>query len=75
MARAPRDRWMAVQEIYDLVALEIELDDRDREPIDKNAKSTRWHRTVRNALQQRKASAEIEYKRGRGFRIPRSVAQ
>lgn len=69
LAHAPRDEWLRVRDVYDLVEAQVKLDESDRVPVS-NGKSAKWHRTVRNALQGAKKRGEIEWLRGSGFRIP-----
>lgn len=67
---APRDRWMRVSELYELVRDHYDLDEADRELIAGKGTSTRWHRAVRNALQRQKGSGDLEWDAKAGFRFP-----
>lgn len=69
-ARAPRDEWVTTRDLYALVEATVELDEHDRALVSSRGSSTRWHRTVRNALQQAKRRGAIEWDRTRGFRLP-----
>lgn len=70
---APRDRWLALHEIYDLIDGHVELDDGDRTGVGSGSGSARWKRTVRNALQRRKQLADVEWDGKGHFRLPQSL--
>jgi hypothetical protein len=67
--KAEQDRWLTVADLYALVEQSTELDESDRAPVAEHGQSTRWHRTVRNALQQAKRRGAVEWQRGQGFRL------
>lgn len=65
---APRGEWLRVARLYEIVEANVALDDPDRQSVS-GGSSARWQRTVRNALQRAKLRSEVEYERGRGFRL------
>jgi len=68
LEHAPKGVWLSVRDLYDVVAANVVLDDRDREPV-ASGTSARWNRTVRNALQRHKSAGDVEWERGKGFRF------
>ena len=70
VARAPRNEWLKLRDLYSVVAAHVELDEQDRAPVAARGTSARWQRTVRNALQRQKQLSDIEWDRKEGFRFP-----
>jgi hypothetical protein len=68
--KAPRGSWLTIGELYALVEANASLDAEDHVAISPTNSSPRWKRTVRNALQRRKASSDIEWDRVQGYRLP-----
>jgi len=56
-----RNEWLSLQDIYNLVARYGQLDDEDYEPQSPTSDLPKWKRNVRNVLQYRKRSGEIEW--------------
>jgi hypothetical protein len=69
VAEAPRGQWLKTTDIYALVERHLSLSEEDNTLIAGKGRSTRWHRVVRNTLQRLKVAGEIEWERGRGFRL------
>lgn len=59
----PKDRWVPIQEIYDLVQNRIEFDNDDFLPAAPNNQEPRWKRNVRNYLQRAKSVGELAWDR------------
>ena len=57
-----RDEWIALDAIYELISQRIPVRD---EPV------PRWRRNVRNVLQRRKASGEVEWNGHGAYRLPK----
>jgi DNA mismatch endonuclease, patch repair protein len=59
--RAPRNEWIDLSALYEIVSSQIQLDGSDLEPMSGRSQSPRWKRTVRNALQRKKASGDVAW--------------
>ena len=59
----PRRRSVSLHEIYKMVEGYGNLDDEDFEPQCPNSDTPKWKRNVRNVLQYRKRTREIEWDR------------
>jgi len=57
----PKDEWILLQDIYELVNRNGQLDDEDFEPQSPTSDLPKWKRNVRNVLQYRKRTGEIEW--------------
>ena len=57
----PKNEWIPLQDIYDLVRQNVILDDEDYEPQSPTSDLPKWKRNVRNVLQYRKRTGEIEW--------------
>ena len=64
-AQLPRRQWVALDAIYGLVEAHVVLDREDFEPQAPGSDIPKWKRNVRNVLQYRKKTGEIEWD-GRG---------
>ena len=64
-----RNEWISLQNIYELVARYGQLDDEDYEPQSPTSDLPKWKRNVRNVLQYRKRSGEIEWDGDAHYRI------
>ena len=64
------DAWTALDELYALVEGEAPLDEEDLAPAAPGHSDVRWRRNVRNVLQQRRASGEVEYDGTAHYRLP-----
>jgi len=65
----PRRRWVKLRDIYILVNEELRLDREDLEPEAPSSRIPKWKRNVRNVLQLRKRSGEIEWNGDAEYRI------
>lgn len=64
-----RKRWVSLQEIYGLVAERIVLDTEDYEPQSPSSEVPKWQRNVRNVLQYRKRTGDIEWDENSHYRL------
>jgi hypothetical protein len=55
----PRDTWMVLGDIYDLVEQHTSLDEEDMGPQAPGSTIPKWKRNVRNVLQYRKRTGEV----------------
>ena len=65
----PRNEWLTLQDVYDLVSRNRQLDDEDFESQSPTSDLPKWKRNVRNALQYRKRTGEIEWDGDANYRI------
>jgi hypothetical protein len=56
-----KDTWLSLEEIYEIVESQGILDDEDWEPQAPGSAIPKWKRNVRNVLQRRKNTGEIEW--------------
>jgi hypothetical protein len=56
-----REKWTSLDEIYRTVERNTNLDDEDSEPQKPGSDIPKWKRNVRNVLQYRKKTGEIEW--------------
>ena len=61
MGKLPRKQWVDLQAIYKLVERHLPLDTEDFEPQSPKSDIPKWMRNVRNVLQYRKSTGEIEW--------------
>jgi len=61
--------WIPLQDIYELVSQNGQLDDEDIEPQSPTSDLPKWKRNVRNVLQYRKQTGEIEWDGDTHYRI------
>ena len=64
-----RNEWLSLQDVYDLVSRYCQLDDEDFEPQSPSSDLPKWKRNVRNVLQYRKRTGEIEWDGDAHYRI------
>lgn len=64
-SKLPRGHWVSLEDIYRLIEHNLHLDDEDHEWQSPSSKVPKWKRNVRNVLQHRKKSGDIEWN-GRG---------
>jgi hypothetical protein len=55
------EKWTSLEEIYLIVERNTNLDDEDWEPQAPGSDIPKWKRNVRNVLQYRKKTGEIEW--------------
>ena len=65
----PRRQWILLEDIYSLVETHLNLDPEDFEPQLPTSSIPKWKRNVRNVLQYRKGTAEIEWNGRGGYRL------
>ena len=57
----PKGQWIALGDIYSLIEKNINLDEEDYEWQSPTSDIPKWKRNVRNVLQYRKGTEEIEW--------------
>lgn len=57
----PRKRWVPIGDVYSLVQSKLRPDREDQEPQSPSSDIPKWKRNVRNVLQYRKRTGEIEW--------------
>lgn len=67
----PTDRFMPLNEMYELVEHQGNLDNEDFEPQSPTSDMPKWKRNVRNVLQYRKRTGDIEWNHDAGYRLMR----
>ncbi|MDY6906107.1 MAG: hypothetical protein SWH61_15650 [Thermodesulfobacteriota bacterium] len=65
----PKNEWTPLQNIYELVRRNGNLDDEDFEPQSPTSDLPKWKRNVRNVLQYRKRTGEIEWDGATHYRL------
>jgi len=65
----PRQRWVSLEKIYALVQGHLRLDREDQEPESPTSPHPKWKRNVRNVLQYRKRTGDIEWDRQGNYRL------
>lgn len=65
LSKLPKRRWVGLGDIYTLIERNINLDEEDYEWQSPSSDIPKWKRNVRNVLQYRKKTREIEWD-GRG---------
>jgi hypothetical protein len=65
----PRVQWVDLQDIYNLIRVELPLDQEDFQPQSPSSDIPKWTRNVRNVLQCRKRTGEIEWDDARKYRL------
>ena len=68
-AHLPRRRWVPLEDIYALVQARLRLDREDQEPQAPTSPIPKWKRNVRNVLQYRKGTGDIEWDRQGNYRL------
>lgn len=61
--------WIHLREIYDIVKQHHVLDDEDYQPQAPGSEIPKWKRNVRNVLQYRKKTGEIEWDYNGKYRL------
>ena len=65
----PRNEWLTLQNVYDLVSHNRQLDDEDFESQSPASDLPKWKRNVRNVLQYRKQTGKIKWDGDASYRI------
>ena len=68
--RMPRGRWVSLEEIYRIVERYGHLDAEDFEPQSPTSDIPKWKRNVRNVLQYRKGTKEIQWDEDTRYLLP-----
>ena len=61
ITKLPRKQWINLQVIYKVVEKHLPLDREDFEPQSPKSDIPKWMRNVRNVLQYRKGTGDIEW--------------
>ena len=67
--RMPKGQWVALADIYHLVENTLDLDKEDHECQSPSSDIPKWKRNVRNILQYRKNTGEIEWDRQGNYKL------
>jgi len=65
----PKGQWIDLERIYELVETNLKLDFEDFEPQSPSSDIPKWKRNVRNVLQYRKRTEDIEWGNDAKYRI------
>ncbi len=66
----PRGRWVSLDDIYRMVKRYGNLDVEDFEPQSPTSDIPKWKRNVRNVLQYRKGTGEIQWDGDTRYLLP-----
>lgn len=66
----PRGTWIHIHQIYGLVEEHATLEDDDYYPQSPTSDIPKWKRNVRNVLQYRKGTREIQWNRDEHYMLP-----
>lgn len=66
----PRDTWVSINKIYELVERNVELEAEDYTPAAPGATEPKWRRNVRNTLQHRKTSGHLLWDNAGRYALP-----
>ena len=66
----PRECWVSLDEIYQMVERYGNLDVEDSEPQSPTSDIPKWKRNVRNVLQYRKGTGEIQWDGDARYLLP-----
>jgi len=66
----PSERWISLNEIYQMVECYGNLDVEDFEPQSPTSDIPKWKRNVRNVLQYRKSTGEIQWNGDTRYLLP-----
>jgi len=69
MSKLPRKQWVYLQAIYKVVEKNLPLDTEDFEPQSPKSDIPKWMRNVRNVLQYRKSTGDIEWDGAGKYRL------
>lgn len=66
----PRERWISLDEIYQMIERYGNLDIEDFEPQSPTSDIPKWKRNVRNVLQYREGTGEIQWDGDTRYLLP-----
>lgn len=66
----PRGKWIHIHKIYGLVEKHTDLDNEDLYPQSPTSDIPKWKRNVRNVLQYRKGTGEIQWNEDEYYLLP-----
>jgi hypothetical protein len=69
VSRLPKGRWIVLGDIYALIESNLNLDNEDYEWQSPSSEIPKWKRNVRNVLQYRKRTREIEWDGNGSYRL------
>lgn len=58
----PRDKWIHITKIYNIVETYAKLDQEDFDPQSPKSSIPKWKRNTRNVLQYRKIKGDVRWK-------------
>ena len=64
-----KEKWTSLEEIYRIIERNANLDDEDYEPQAPGSDIPKWKRNVRNVLQYRKKTGDIEWDGDAQYRL------
>jgi hypothetical protein len=67
--KLPKGKWVQIEEIYSIVEAGVLLDNEDYEWQSPSSDIPKWKRNVRNVLQYRKRTGEIEWDGYGGYKM------
>lgn len=65
----PKRQWVVLDDIYTLIERNLNLDTEDYEWQSASSEIPKWKRNVRNVLQYRKRTGEIEWDGAGSYRL------
>jgi len=68
-SKLPRGKWIDLQTIYSVAEKNLPLDKEDFEPQSPTSDIPKWMRNVRNVLQYRKGTGEVEWDGAGNYRL------
>ncbi len=72
-AKIPREHWVSLKELYEVVKEYGNLDAEDFGPQSPISDIPKWKRNVRNVLQYRKSTGEILWNREARYLLPQTL--
>jgi hypothetical protein len=67
--KLPRGQWVDLQAIYSIIESHLHLDLEDYEPQSPKSEIPKWMRNIRNVLQYRKGTGEVEWDGAGKYRL------
>ena len=69
VSNLPKNRWVVLDDIYTLIERNLDLDTADYKWQSPNSEIPKWKRNVRNVLQYRKRTGEIDWDGHGSYRL------